>query len=131
MRSDTPHRVEIGERRWPTTPVLATGLRRANGGDGHGRAAPGLPNGAGMGYRLMILYKPSPKVGKNPRILSNHSNRRSSWGLALWRAIEFLGDQLAVPGEAGVGLDDLGDFLQCFLSQLLGDLRQGLALAVT
>src|SRR6266849_10244710 len=66
MRSDTPHRVEIGERRWPTTPVLATGLRRANGGDGHGRAAPGLPNGAGMGYRLMILYKPSPKVGKNP-----------------------------------------------------------------
>src|SRR6267378_6018118 len=44
MRSDTPHRVEIGERRWPTTPVLATGLRRANGGDGHGRAAPGLPN---------------------------------------------------------------------------------------
>src|SRR6266851_4805256 len=76
MRSDTPHRVEIGERRWPTTPVLATGLRRANGGDGHGRAAPGLPNGAGMGYRLMILYKPSPKVGKNPRILSNHSHLR-------------------------------------------------------
>ncbi len=71
MRSDTPHRVEIGERRWPTTPVLATGLRRANGGDGHGRAAPGLPNGAGMGYRLMILYKPSPKVGKNPRFLTN------------------------------------------------------------
>jgi hypothetical protein len=69
MRSDTPHRVEIGERRWPTTPVLATGLRRANGGDGHGRAAPGLPNGAGMGYRLMILYKPSPKVGKNPLII--------------------------------------------------------------
>jgi hypothetical protein len=66
MRSETPHRVEIGERRWPTTPVLATGLRRANGGDGHGRAAPGLPNGAGMGYRLMILYKLSPKVGKNP-----------------------------------------------------------------
>src|SRR6266851_2505931 len=73
MRSDTPHRVEIGERRWPTTPVLATGLRRANGGDGHGRAAPGLPNGAGMGYRLMILYKPSPKVGKNPRYETNHS----------------------------------------------------------
>ena len=77
MRSDTPHRVEIGERRWPTTPVLATGLRRANGGDGHGRAAPGLPNGAGMGYRLMILYKLSPKVGKNPLILS--INKKSVW----------------------------------------------------
>jgi len=25
-----------------------------------------------MGYRPMILYKPSPKVRKNPRILSNH-----------------------------------------------------------
>jgi len=77
MRSDTPHRVEIGERRWPTTPVLATGLRRANGGDGHGRAAPGLPNGAGMGYRLMILYKPSPKVGKNRFV--------AVWCLIIWR----------------------------------------------
>src|SRR5207249_2228044 len=55
----------------------------------------------------------------------------AAWGLALWRAIEFLGDKLPVPGEDGVGLDDLGDFLQRFLSQLLGDLREGLASAVT
>jgi hypothetical protein len=38
---------------------------------------------------------------------------------------------LTVPSENGVGLDDLDDFLQGFLPQLLADLRQGLALAVT
>jgi hypothetical protein len=27
-----------------------------------------------MGYRLMILYKPSPKVGKNPFYMSNHTH---------------------------------------------------------
>src|SRR6266446_9832348 len=32
-------------------------------------------------------------------------NRGSSWGLALWRAIAFLGDQLAVPAEDSIGFD--------------------------
>jgi len=35
-----------------------------------------------------------------------------------------------VPSEDGVRCDDLGDFLQSFLSQLLADLGQSLALPI-
>jgi hypothetical protein len=36
-----------------------------------------------------------------------------------------------VPAENGIGFDDGSDFLQGFLPQLLTDLRQGFAFAVT
>ena len=36
-----------------------------------------------------------------------------------------------MPDEDGLGCDELGDFLQGLLAQLLTDFRQGLALAVT
>jgi hypothetical protein len=58
-------------------------------------------------------------------------NRGTSWGLALLGAVTLLGHELTVPGEDGVGCDDLRDFLQGLLAQLLADHRQGLALAVT
>ena len=54
----------------------------------------------------------------------------TAWGLALLGAVKFLGHELAVPGENGVGLDDGGDFLEGLLAQLLADLSQRLALAV-
>ncbi len=47
------------------------------------------------------------------------------------RAIKLLGDQFAVPAEDGVRFDDRGDVCQGFLAQLVADLRQGLALAIT
>src|SRR3989442_15988950 len=54
-------------------------------------------------------------------------NRGTPRGLALLGTVTFLRHELTVPSENGVGLDDLGDFLQGFLPQLLADLRQGLA----
>jgi hypothetical protein len=36
-----------------------------------------------------------------------------------------------VPAKNGVGLDNLGNFFQGLLAQLLADGRQGLSLAVT
>src|SRR6266705_1967272 len=39
--------------------------------------------------------------------------------LALRRAIELLGHQLAMPAQNGVGLDDRGHFLQGLLAELL------------
>ena len=58
-------------------------------------------------------------------------NRGTPRGLALLGTVTFLRHELAVPSEDGIGFDDLRDFLQGFLSQLLADLRQGLALAIT
>jgi hypothetical protein len=46
-------------------------------------------------------------------------------------AVKLLGDQLAVPAENRVGFDDLRHFLQGLLPQLLAQLGQGFALAVT
>jgi hypothetical protein len=63
--------------------------------------------------------------------LQIRSNFGAAWGLPLCGAIKLLGDQFTVPAENGLGFDDIGDFLQSLLPQLLADLRQGLALAVT
>ena len=51
--------------------------------------------------------------------------------LALLRAVKLLGHEFAVPAENRVGLDDGGHFLQGLLPQLLANLGQGLALAIT
>jgi hypothetical protein len=48
----------------------------------------------------------------------------------LFRAIEFLSDELAMPGENRIGLDDVGYFLQSVLTQLLSELSQSLAFGV-
>jgi hypothetical protein len=55
---------------------------------------------------------------------------RSSHGLSLRGAIEFLSHQLAMPGENRLGFDDGSDFLQRLLAEFLADLGQGLALGV-
>src|SRR6266850_2271372 len=56
---------------------------------------------------------------------------RASKRLALLGTIELLGHQLAVPREDRVGCDDAGDLRQRLLAQLLSNLGQGLALAIT
>jgi len=58
-------------------------------------------------------------------------NPRAPWRLAWRRAVELLRDAFAVPAKNRLGFDDLGDFRQGFLAQLLADLGQGLARAVT
>ena len=58
-------------------------------------------------------------------------NYGAPWSLAPLGAVTLLGHKLAVPAENRVGLDDRGDFLQGLLAQLLAEVRQGLALAVT
>src|SRR5438128_1985103 len=55
----------------------------------------------------------------------------TAWRLPLLGAVKLVGDQFAVPGEDRVGFDDLGHFLQGLLAQLVADLSQGLALAIT
>src|SRR4029450_8111251 len=73
-------------------------------------------------------------------ILLRHANdqRLQLWieggtprSLALLGAIKLLGHKFAVPAKNRLGLDDVGDFLQSLLAQLLTDLGKGLALAVT
>jgi hypothetical protein len=54
-----------------------------------------------------------------------------AWRPPLLGAVKLLGDQFAAPGEEGVRCDDGGDVCQGFVAQLLADLRQGLALAIT
>src|SRR5262252_5887593 len=44
---------------------------------------------------------------------------RSSHGLSLLGAIEFLSHQLAMPGENRIGFDEGGDFLQRLLAEFL------------
>ena len=46
-------------------------------------------------------------------------------------AIELLRDELTVPGENRVRLDDRGYLCQSLLAQLLADLGEGFALAVS
>ena len=58
-------------------------------------------------------------------------DRGATRSLALLGAVKLLGHELAVPAENRVGLDDRGHFLQGLLAQLLADLGQGLALAIT
>jgi hypothetical protein len=58
-------------------------------------------------------------------------DRGASRNLALLGAITLLRHALAMPGKNGLGLHNVGHFSQGLLAQLLADLRQGLALAVT
>src|SRR6266851_98860 len=58
-------------------------------------------------------------------------DRGAAGSLALLGAVKLLGDQLAVPAENRVGFDDLRHFLQGLLPQLLAQLGQGFALAIT
>jgi len=53
------------------------------------------------------------------------------WGCALYRAVKLLRDEFAVPGENRVRFDDVSHFLQGLLPQLVADLSERLALAVT
>src|SRR5205807_2966473 len=57
--------------------------------------------------------------------------RGAPWGLALCGAVELLGHKFAVPAQNRIGFDNVGDFLQRLLAELLADLCQSLALAVT
>jgi hypothetical protein len=61
----------------------------------------------------------------------SQSNFGAAWGLPLCGAVKLLGDQFTVPAENGLRFDDGSDFLSSLLPQLLADLGQGLALAVT
>src|SRR5262249_14621185 len=56
-------------------------------------------------------------------------NHGPTGSLALWGAVKLLGHELPVPGQDGVRFDDLSDFLEGLLAQLLADLCQRLALA--
>src|SRR5947208_16317073 len=58
-------------------------------------------------------------------------NRGTPWGLALLGAVKLLGHELTVPAKNRIGLDDLRDFLESLLAELLADARQGLTFAVT
>src|SRR5713101_7080394 len=57
-------------------------------------------------------------------------DRGAARSLALLGAVKLLRHALAVPAENRVRLDDLGDFRQGLLPQLLTNLGQGFALAV-
>jgi hypothetical protein len=57
-------------------------------------------------------------------------DRRAPWRPAFLRAVELLGDELAMPGQNGVGLDKGDYFRQRPFSKLLADLGQGPALAI-
>jgi hypothetical protein len=46
------------------------------------------------------------------------------------RAVEFLGDELAMPGQNGVGLDNSGHFLQRLLAELPAGFSQRPVLAI-
>ena len=63
--------------------------------------------------------------------LQRRVDRGAPWGLALLRAIKFLRHKFAVPAENRVGFDDVGDFLQYLLAQLMTDFRQSVALTIT
>jgi hypothetical protein len=52
----------------------------------------------------------------------------AAWGLPLWRAVKLLGDELAVPGENRVRLDQARHLLQRLLPQFLAELGQRLTL---
>src|SRR5215468_659466 len=56
---------------------------------------------------------------------------RSSWSLALGGAVKFLRHKPAVPAKDRVRLDDGGHFRERLLAQLLANLGQGFALAIT
>ncbi len=56
---------------------------------------------------------------------------RPSYGASLLGAVEFFGHELTMPGENGVGFDDVGDFFEGLLAQLYPNLSQRLALGVT
>lgn len=57
-------------------------------------------------------------------------DRGSPWSLALPGTIKLLRHKLTVPAEHRVGLDEVGDFRQRLLAQLLADVHQRLALAI-
>ena len=58
-------------------------------------------------------------------------DRGAAGGLVLLGSVKLLGHELVVPAENRGGLDNLSDFLQSLFTELLADVRQGLALAVT
>jgi hypothetical protein len=58
-------------------------------------------------------------------------DRGATRSLALRRSIKLLRHEFAVPAQNRVGLDNHSDFFQGLLAQLLANVRQGLALAVT
>src|SRR5712691_1065233 len=55
---------------------------------------------------------------------------RSTWSLTLFGAIKLLRHKFAMPGENGIGFDDVGHFLEGLLAQLLADLGQRRAFAI-
>jgi hypothetical protein len=58
-------------------------------------------------------------------------DRGATRSLALLGSVKLLRHEFAVPAKNRVGLDNLGDFFQGLLAQLLADVRQGLSFAVT
>src|SRR5689334_19618584 len=58
-------------------------------------------------------------------------DRGTAGSLALLGTVKLFGDQCAMPGEDGVRFHDRCHFRQCLLPQLLADLGQGPALAIT
>jgi hypothetical protein len=58
-------------------------------------------------------------------------DRGATRSLALLGSVKLLHHEFAVPAKNRVGLDNLGDFFQGLLAQLLADVRQGLSFVVT
>jgi len=72
-------------------------------------------------------------------VLSRHSHHqgfhfrshgRAARILAMFGAIELLGDEPSIPGQDGVGFGDAGDPSECLASQALPDLGEGGALGI-
>jgi hypothetical protein len=97
----------------------------------HGLVADGIPK-MGQGADDTVI---APRA-----VLLGHAyheglqllvNLRAAWSLALLGAIEFLSDELAVPGKNGLGCNDRRHLLQRLLAQLLANLGQAPSLRIS
>ena len=64
------------------------------------------------------------------QILKLRMDAWSSHGPALFRTVEFVSDESAVPGEKGIGFSDMGHFLERFAPQAFANLGQRDPLAI-
>jgi hypothetical protein len=98
-----------------------------------------VPDGLGTDGMPEMFQRPSNTVIAPAPVLSGYPHHqgfqcpvglRAAWCVLLLRPVNLLGDELAMPGENGVGLDNRGNFLQRLLTQLPAGHGQGLTLAI-
>src|SRR5881397_2070802 len=97
----------------------------------HGLVTDGVPE-VGQGADDPVIAPGAILLGhandQRLQLLVDHGATRS---LTLFGAVKLLRHELAVPAEDRVRLDDSGHLRQCLFAQLLTNLGQGLALAIS